>query len=240
MPQTTDQIITDAWPSVDPSGPPFSGDLLDREQGITGLNVGREIAAERALQKSVDGETAESQKELGLPEFMLLAGVVLLLGVGLLCLWQVRSRITRRKQATPPPRTQISQIKQRREEHTGTAHLQGELQVLSQKLATQMANRAKQLEYLLDQADERIAELTKQLAKVKDNANETNMIPSEDDADMAIPTASLDPLSKCVYDRADLGQNAIEIAQSLDEQVGKIELILALRKTQAGSTRLLS
>lgn len=240
MPQITDQIITDAWPSAGPNDAPFSGDILDQEQGVTGLTVGREIAAERALQPSLDAETVESQKELGLPEFMLLAGVVLLLGVGLLCLWQVRGRITRRKQATPPPRTQISQIKQRREEHMGAAHLQGELQVLSQKLATQMSNRAKQLECLLDQADQRIAELTKQLARTKDQSVATSMLPSKDNADTAIPTACLDPLSQCVYDRADLGQNAMEIAQSLDEQVGKVELILALRKTQAGSTGLLS
>ena len=35
-----------------------------------------------------------------------------------------------------------------------------------------------------------------------------------------------------MYDLTDAGQSAVEIAQELDEQTGKVELILALRETQ--------
>lgn len=38
-----------------------------------------------------------------------------------------------------------------------------------------------------------------------------------------------DPLSASVYELADRGRSAVEIARSLDEQIGKVELILALR-----------
>ena len=38
-----------------------------------------------------------------------------------------------------------------------------------------------------------------------------------------------DPLTRQIYEMADQGTTPVEIAQQLDEQVGKVELILALR-----------
>ena len=38
-----------------------------------------------------------------------------------------------------------------------------------------------------------------------------------------------DPLTTTVYELADAGHGPVEIAQQLEEQVGKVELILALR-----------
>lgn len=40
---------------------------------------------------------------------------------------------------------------------------------------------------------------------------------------------ALDPLTANVYELADRGRTPVEIARNLDEQVGKVELILALR-----------
>ena len=40
---------------------------------------------------------------------------------------------------------------------------------------------------------------------------------------------TVDSLTLAVYERADAGRNPIEIARELEEQVGKVELILALR-----------
>jgi hypothetical protein len=40
---------------------------------------------------------------------------------------------------------------------------------------------------------------------------------------------TLDPLTRSVYELADDGHDALGIAQALDEQIGKVELILALR-----------
>lgn len=50
--------------------------------------------------------------------------------------------------------------------------------------------------------------------------------------EIVVPAAplSLDPLSASVYELADRGRSPVEIAQQLDEQVGKVELILALRQ----------
>lgn len=41
--------------------------------------------------------------------------------------------------------------------------------------------------------------------------------------------SDLDPLTRAVYDLADTGCTPVEIAKELQEQVGKVELILALR-----------
>ncbi|MCZ6835365.1 MAG: hypothetical protein O7G85_06280 [Planctomycetota bacterium] len=41
----------------------------------------------------------------------------------------------------------------------------------------------------------------------------------------------LDPLTKTVYELSDEGKDSVKIAQMLDEQIGKVELILALRES---------
>jgi hypothetical protein len=63
----------------------------------------------------------------------------------------------------------------------------------------------------------------------------TNEAPSTRQAGARDETPSpaaplLDPLTRSVYEHADTGLSALEIAQQLDEQVGKVELILALRE----------
>ena len=40
-----------------------------------------------------------------------------------------------------------------------------------------------------------------------------------------------DPVSRRSYELADEGRDALDIARSLDEQVGKVQLILALRES---------
>ncbi len=239
MPQSYDEISTDTWPSTGLQESNSSINDFAQETILSGLNVGPEIAAELQLELDPNTSAIAPAQKLGLPEFMLLAGVVLLLGVGLLCLWQVRGRIARRKQATPPPRKQITAIKMRQQEQTADAAMQGELHGLAQKLCTQMTNRAKHLELLLDRADQRIEELTKQLTLIKDQSLISNEMSDDHPTPSTPPDPVLDPLSQSVHDLADSGQSAIQIAQSLDEQVGKVELILALRNTTTTATGLL-
>lgn len=43
------------------------------------------------------------------------------------------------------------------------------------------------------------------------------------------PREAADPVSRRIYELADEGRDALDIARSLDEQVGKVQLILALR-----------
>ena len=86
----------------------------------------------------------------------------------------------------------------------------------------QLEGLTDRLERLIDQADNRIAQLT----ALTRAGPRPPMEPVHD----AAPT---DPLVRRVYELSDEGRESTEIAQQLDEHVGKIELILALRDGSA-------
>ncbi len=83
-------------------------------------------------------------------------------------------------------------------------------------------NKAERLEQLVAEADERIA-LLRALRDVEQQQQQQQRVPQ-------VPEEPVDPLSLSVYELADEGRSPVEIAQQLDEQVGKVDLILALRR----------
>ncbi len=87
---------------------------------------------------------------------------------------------------------------------------------LAQLLADRMDRQAARLEQLIAAADDRLARLEKALAQpVPRGPNRQDMT---------------DPLSRQVYDLSDRGLPSVEIARQLNQQTGKVELILALRQ----------
>lgn len=74
------------------------------------------------------------------------------------------------------------------------------------------------------------------LAGVQDRADRA-AIPVDDDTEVEVKAsgilprrdATLDPLTRGVYNLADQGYAPVQIAQELEEHIGKVELILALR-----------
>ncbi len=54
------------------------------------------------------------------------------------------------------------------------------------------------------------------------------MVPATSPASHPLPNEP-DPLTRSVYKLADSGHDTVSIARELDEQIGKVELILALR-----------
>ncbi len=121
--------------------------------------------------------------------------------------------------------------------------LTAELEQLTHRLSSDIDQRATRLEALLRDADQRIAELRRlhdetpaPLANARPtSSNATN--PTDANAHSApisaTPASEIgdDPLSRSVYALADAGHNSIEIARRLKEHVGKVELILALRRS---------
>lgn len=87
---------------------------------------------------------------------------------------------------------------------------------LAQLLADRMDRQAARLEQLIAAADDRLAKLEKALAQPAPRGA------SRQDA--------TDPLSRQVYDLSDRGMPTVEIARQLNQQTGKVELILALRQ----------
>ncbi len=162
------------------------------------------------------------------PRWMILALLLAVGAAGAILVFSIRSAIMRRTAARPatwvrtvrtqPPRQQIE--------------VRGAGEVLRRQTAT-LDNKAARLEVLIRQADERIAALSgatsaapgrRPDAAPLDSPGRTTPAPAP-----ALRPRPPDPLTLAVYQRADCGLTTVEIARELDEQVGKVELILALR-----------
>jgi hypothetical protein len=154
---------------------------------------------------------------------LMVAGVVLF---GALLTIGIRGRIARRNREAPSPREMIEQVKANRAQTDDAHAATGQLADTARRLSAQLDNKARRLEVLIRQADERLAALA--------DATGDRAAPARTDGapEAAAPPAAapLDPLTRSVYEHADTGLTALEIAQQLDEQVGKVELILALRE----------
>jgi len=99
---------------------------------------------------------------------------------------------------------------------------------MARDLGGQLDAKIIRIEKANEEAEERIA----QLQALRDElANPSAMNPGNADP-LVTPQADADqtdPLTKQIYALADQGKGPAAIAQELDEHVGKVELILALR-----------
>ncbi len=179
-----------------------------------------------------------------LAPILITVGVVLL---GVIMTSSIRAKIASRQAEQPSPREFIDQIRADRARRDDVDTATAELLDTGQRLAAQLDNKAERLEQLIAQADQRLERLADATAESggpspKPSTPPRAAAPSpaphppksraapEASPPPALP-ASLDPLTVAVYDLADAGQSAVEIAQELDEQTGKVELILALRQS---------
>ena len=98
------------------------------------------------------------------------------------------------------------------------------------RVVDRLEERAKALEDLLHQADERI----RLLGDALDHTVAASISPAKaatnDGRRESTTAVRLDPFAASVYELADRGRSPVEIAQCLHEQVGKVELVLALRQ----------
>ena len=150
----------------------------------------------------------------------------------------VRARIT--------PQEQIERASQHRGLRGDLDQLMVEVEQLTKRFSTQLDAKSIELEQLLRRADERIAQLNQsadpygvrdsQAGSSGDTARDaiaaiwSNPVESSDQA--APAEDATDALTGRVYAMADTGLGAADIARELDEQIGKVELILALREDQ--------
>jgi hypothetical protein len=219
-----------------------------------------------------------------IPLMVMVVGVIML---GMLFTLSIRSKIARRKTQLPQrsPREIVRDAQQEREQLNRIEAASSRLLESAQRLAAQLDNKARRLEVLLEEADDRIRSMEMLDARplrggadparpsldepvaglvndtgspesagraepargspapsatptspVAITAADPGSVPSEDRPAhlvRAVPAAApvaLDPLTRSVYELADGGLAAVDIARRLDEQVGKVELILALRR----------
>jgi len=149
--------------------------------------------------------------------------VVVMVGFAIFMTFSIRGKIARRNAARPSARELVQQMKNHPRVVAGDAQVHvAELHDTARQLSAQLDNKARRLEKLIEDADQRIAALGLSAAAVPAVAATPAPAPSNGEQ-------RKDPLTEEIYELADAGRTSVEIAQHLDEQVGKVELILALR-----------
>lgn len=153
-----------------------------------------------------------------------------MLGAGVFVLFYMLMRGKRRKRDPldhhAGPGLSLSQ--QRRTEEQ-MQHLLVELAEMSRQISAQLDTRSKKLELLIHDADERIAVLRTMTETRASSTSSRPAHPAHDVNDEGPPAAPLDPRHAQVYDLADKGRTATQIAEELARPRGEVELILALR-----------
>ncbi len=151
-----------------------------------------------------------------------LAGLAILVGILLavmVLLRALRKRVMRQRQELPTstPRERLDQIYSKAASRETLDNGLADAEQLVRRLAAHLDNKAARIEALIEQADARLAQLEGRLGPRGEPGDELWHDPT-------------DPLARQVYDLADAGRSPLEIAQDLDEHLGKVELILKLRR----------
>jgi hypothetical protein len=137
---------------------------------------------------------------------VILTGIGVVLLIGLALTYAVRRR----------PLTPVSAEAERRQ----LEDLLSDADELAGRLAANLDAKAARLERLIAQADERLARMERAAAEARPR---TERRPASEPDEAG-------PLNRRVYDLADRGLQPVEIARQLSQQVGQVELILALRR----------
>lgn len=170
-----------------------------------------------------------------LADILMLAGVLMLL---MLLLVNVRSKLRRRQEQEPlHPHEKVERIRQAHGMKNDLRDMMVELEDLTRRFSAQLDAKAVRLEKLIEEADERINRLEGGRGAAGGNGqdgaaadSDTREGEGEGGEQPTTPAEPLDPLTREVYAMADDGNEPVTIARQLDEQVGKVELILALRQ----------
>lgn len=148
-----------------------------------------------------------------------LAGVLIALGVAIMAVLLIvsaRSRMAGEAQRRSDQRDRSSHaVGVATQQHLELASSVRHLEQMREHIEL-LEQKSEQIEQLLAEADERIA----MLRALNHSIAESKPMPTVEPAD---------PLTRSVYELADSGRSPVEIARKLDEQVGKVDLILALR-----------
>ncbi len=181
-----------------------------------------------------------------------------IIGVALILMWFVMSMRKRAAKAGSrvTAREQLERLKQREGMRDDLGRLMVEIEEMAKRLASQLDAKAIRLEKLLDETDIQIKRIEKMMNRAGthlhnnenqyDNRDATgfndagafnsngygppnNLSGSPDPPDLPTLPQPDDQLTQSVYALADQGIPSVDIARQLDEQIGKVELILALR-----------
>ena len=159
----------------------------------------------------------------------LLVGFGIILAVFMLLRHQWRRQAARAsspdRNATPTER--IESIRTRASGSETLHTTMAEAVELAQRLGAELDNKAERLEQLLAEADRTV----RRLEGAASSARPAGRIGgAEPDASAEGNDEGADPATRQIYELADQGLEPVEIARRLDQHLGKVQLILALRR----------
>ena len=175
-------------------------------------------------------------------------GYLLLLGVALVTtslLWRVRRRRRAAAMDEESRDEQLERLKQQRGIRGDLEDLMVEIEQLAKRMSAHLDAKTMHIEKLLAEADAKIeaierlnrSALTGDGAPASHDLLRANPETVANGVDQAVHATRdvgsqvADPLAATIYEMADEGMDADAISRKLEEPIGKIELILALRKT---------
>lgn len=158
--------------------------------------------------------------------FTVLIVVLLVVGAAFLLVWQTRARIQRRRDDAGTPRERLEAIKSRAEADDSRHAAMSEMEDAARRLAAILDNKAERLDILIEQADQRIHQLQAIQAAVRSDSDSVSDAPKHEPPD---------PRAARIHALADQGLPIVDIARKLDEQIGTVELVLALRRSRGQS-----
>lgn len=172
----------------------------------------------------------------------LLAGLLAAAGMLLVCVAMItmyRRRLARSERPAPTARERLEAAEMRSQGKAQLESLMVDVQELTRLCAGQIEAKAARLDALIAQAEDRIRALERLTGPVDSGEVRTEREGTSPRVETAHvrprgralggPQRTVDPLTRQVYELADAGHGSLDIAQRLDEQVGKVDLILALR-----------
>jgi len=177
-----------------------------------------------------------------LPPALTILGVLILLGI-LILVWRDRQvhRAAAGAMSHEPPGAPLTGLNSVDPLQAASNDLYDNVQ----NVATHLEERTRSLTLLLAQAQKRI-ELLEELVTQSDRSDDLPDVAAAAPirASSDVPSANHritevkqsddgddpnDPLRRAIYEQADTGASPVQIARNLNEQIGKVELILALR-----------
>jgi hypothetical protein len=147
--------------------------------------------------------------------------LLMVVGTALAGVFVMQSLRRRQPAEKITPHEKLDRARQVTGTSTDLRQMMIELEELTRRLGEELDSKSGRLQKLLHDAERAIAELEKH------RKASPRVIPSKRFEEEAGPQ---DPLMSKVYQMADGGVPSIEIAKQLHEQIGKVELILALRQ----------
>ncbi len=164
------------------------------------------------------------------------AGAITMIAAGLLLHYRKKKANLSHNRMTP--HEELERNRRMRGVRGDLEDLMVEIEQLAKRFGNQLDAKTIELEDLLRKADQRLAQLERMLEQAEEGAN-ANLSNSPNTSPVALtdtvsepePELPDDPLARSVYKLADDGIEPPDIAQQLGEHIGKVELILALRRT---------